>query len=233
MIKYVLAENSITAENKTFYAVVSSIQTKNLEDIIDHMIDEGSGLTRPQAMAYFEKLSQSVMFFASQGYSIATPLFRIRPTICGSFSDKEDKYDPVRHQIKIRGSEGQRLRDMSMQIKKIVKVDESLQLPILNTFTDALSDTINSKITSKGIAVLKGKLLGFDKNDTRLGIFFIPENTPENKIRVIGYSGIQPSNIHFSIPELPSGNYQLTLQTLTRNGKSIMSGSLATSLQVL
>ena len=52
MINYMLVENSITAEKETCYAVVSSPGTKNLDDIITHMIEEGSGLTRPQAMAY-------------------------------------------------------------------------------------------------------------------------------------------------------------------------------------
>ena len=106
MINYILVENDITAENESCYAIVSSPGTKNLDDIITHMIEEGSGLTRPQAMAYFERLTQSVIHYANQGYSIATPLFRTRPTICGVFKGKGDKFDPERHQIKIRGKIG-------------------------------------------------------------------------------------------------------------------------------
>ena len=232
MIKYILVENAITAENESCYAVVSSPGTINLDDIITHMIEEGSGLTRPQAMAYFERLTQSVIHYANQGYSIATPLFRTRPTICGVFKGKGDKYDPERHQIKIRGMEGQRLREMPIKIRKIVKVTDSLQSPILYTFTDVCSEEKNKTLTSCGMGVLAGKLLRFNAKDDRLGLFFVPVNDQKNKIRVKVYSGVRPSEIHFKIPELEAGEYKLIALTLSRSGKKILNGQLEETLKV-
>ncbi|OJV36358.1 MAG: hypothetical protein BGO29_04080 [Bacteroidales bacterium 36-12] len=232
MIKYMLVENAITAETESCYAVVSSPGTKKLDDIITHMINEGSGLTRPQAMAYFERLTQSVIHFANQGYSIATPLFRTRPTICGTFNSKEDKFDPKRHQIKIRGMEGQRLREMPIKITKIVKITDSKQSPVLYTFTDICSETKNKTITVGGIGMLSGKRLRIDTKDPRLGLFFVPTDAPEDKIRVNIYSYNKPSEIHFQIPELAAGEYNLIVQTLSRNGKDILSGKLKESLKI-
>lgn len=232
MIKYVLAENAITAENKSCYAVVSSQKTINLDKIITHMIEEGSGLTRPLALAYFERLTQSIIFYASQGYSITTPLIRIRPTICGTFDSKEDNYDPKRHQIKIRRTEGQQLREMNIEIKNVVKEKESVHNPVLNLFIDGDTDSEDSTVTSQGGGALYGKRMNFDKKDTRLGLFFVPENDQKKKVRVIYYSGIKPSEIHFTIPALPPGTYKLIAQTLSRNGKNILSGTLWTSLKV-
>ena len=169
MIKYMLVENTITAENETCYAVVSSPGTKKLDDIITHMIEEGSGLTRPQAMAYFERLTQSVIHYINQGYSIATPLFRVRPTICGTFNGKHDKFDPKRHQIKFRGIEGQRLQEMPVKITKIVKIDDSHESPVLYTFTDMCSEANGDIITVGGIGVIKGKRLRIDIKDEQIG----------------------------------------------------------------
>jgi hypothetical protein len=63
MVKYALRENTLGENSKGCIAVVSALGVASLEDIIGHMISEGTGLTRPQAMAYFEKLSQSVDYF--------------------------------------------------------------------------------------------------------------------------------------------------------------------------
>lgn len=232
MIKYVIADNSITGDKESCYAVVSSLETINLDDIITHMIEEGSGLTRPLALAYFERLTQSIIHFASHGYSITTPLIRVRPTIVGTFNGERDTFDPERHKIKIRGTEGQRLREMRINIQSVTKVSDSLHSPVLDTFIDGDTDHKDSTVTSKGGAVLIGKRLKFDKKDTRLGLFFVPINDPKNKIRVLYYSGIKPSEIHFSIPALPAGNYKLMVKTLSRNGKKILSESLEDSLQV-
>jgi len=233
MIKYMLVENSITAENETCYAVVSSPGTKKLDDIITHMIDEGSGLTRPQAMAYFERLTQSVIHYINQGYSIATPLFRVRPTICGSFNGKYDKFDPKRHQIKFRGIEGQLLQEMPVKISKIVKVTDSQESPVLYTFTDICTETSGELLTVGGIGGLTGKRLRIDPKDERLGLFFVPVIDPKKLIRVKTYSYNKPSEIHFLIPELEKGEYKLFAHTISRNGKQIYYGKLDETLKVV
>lgn len=232
MINYMLVENPITAEKETCYAVVSSVGTKNLEDLITHMIEEGSGLTRPQAMAYFERLTQSVIHYVNQGYSIATPLFRVRPTICGTFNGKNDKFDPKRHQIKFRGIEGQCLKELPVRINKIVKVTDSKESPVLYTFTDICSETSGTLITVGGIGVITGKRLHIATKDERLGLFFSPVNDPENMIRVSIYSYAKPSEINFLIPKLEKGDYKLIVHTISRNGKQIYHGRLAETLKV-
>jgi hypothetical protein len=233
MIEYMLVENSITARNETCYAVVSSFGTKNLEDIITHMIEEGSGLTRPQAMAYFERLTQSVIHYINQGYSVATPLFRVRPTICGTFNGKFDKFDPKRHQIKFRGTEGQRLQELTVNIGKIVQVTDSKESPSLYTFTDICSETKGELLTVGGIGRVLGKRLRIDPKDERLGLFFIPLNEPDKLIRVTTYSYNKPSEIHFLIPELEEGEYKLVAHTISRNGKQIYYGKLDKTLKVV
>lgn len=80
--------------------------------------------------------------------------------------------------------------------------------------------------------MLSGKRLRIDPKDSRLGLFFVPVDTPENKVRVKIYSYNKPSEIHFQIPELVAGEYNLIVRTLSRNGKEILNGRLKKSLQV-
>ena len=52
MINYSLVENVLAPNPNGYVAVVSSSETKDLNAVIDFMIAEGTGLTRPQALAY-------------------------------------------------------------------------------------------------------------------------------------------------------------------------------------
>ena len=62
MIKYVLVENSLTKKENKFVALISDSQTKTMDDIINLMVSEGTGMTRPQTLAYFEKLKEVIRF---------------------------------------------------------------------------------------------------------------------------------------------------------------------------
>jgi len=117
MLKYALVDNVMATGPYNCVAVVSSPEVKDLNDIIDFMISEGAGLTRPQAMAYFEKLIQTVEYFVGQGHRVVTPLVKVRLSISGVFNDKKDVFDSSRHKLNIRASAGLRLRELPSKIK--------------------------------------------------------------------------------------------------------------------
>jgi hypothetical protein len=231
MLKYVLVENAMAIDPSNCVAIVSSPESKSLDDVINFMVAEGTGLTRPQAMAYFEKLTQTVLYFVGQGHSVVTPLLRVRPTISGVFNNKSDSFDASRHHVNIRARAGSRLRDLETHIK-LEKVKASTQTPIPDTFTDVLSGESNLYATPGGIGVLKGQLLKFDIEDVQQGIFFVPVNDPAAEIRVDACSGIKPSEIHFQIPALEAGDYSLVVKSIPKTGKNILKGELETILNV-
>ncbi len=231
MLKYALVESGIANEQNGCTAVVSSPEVKGLNDVIDFMISEGTGLTRPQALAYFEKLTQTIEYFVGQGHRVVTPLIRVKPTISGVFSDKKDSFDSSRHQINIRTTSGLRLRELSTKIK-LEKVDVSSQIPVPQLFIDGSSQEVNTSASPGGIGVLKGSLMKFDSSDAAQGVFFISEDDSTNIVRVNAYSGIKPSEIHFQIPLLSSGSYTIVVRTRTKNGNFIQKGELKQTINV-
>ena len=50
-----LMENKMTGDAHQCVALISGSEVKNMDDVIDSKVAEGTGLTRPQALAYFEK----------------------------------------------------------------------------------------------------------------------------------------------------------------------------------
>ena len=231
MIKYLLIRNGMAIKANSCIALVSSPEVKDLNDVITHMIAEGTGLTRPQALAYFEKLTQTIEYFVKEGHRVITPLIKVRATISGVFENEKDNFDRSRHTINVRATSGSRLKELPTKIK-LEKVQIASQIPIPQLFTDGSSEETNLSASSGGIAVLRGCLLKFDPADSELGIFFVSTDDPNNETRVDVYSGIKPSEIHFQIPNLPSGTYTIAVKTRFRNGLSILRGEMRTNVTV-
>ena len=198
---------------------------KSLNDVIDYMVAEGSGLTRPQALAYFEKLSQTVVHFSKEGYNVVTPLFRTKSSIVGIFKGKSDVYDPARHQINVNTTTGSRLRSIGSDMKT-KKIRRNLTAPIPQTITDAADRGEDWLLTIGGIAMLKGYLLKFDLSDPRQGVFLASIDNPNQEIHVSLYSRIKPSEIHFQVPAIAPGEYILSVKAMIRDGKKIQKGEL-------
>jgi len=195
------------------------------------MIAEGTGLTRPQALAYFEKLTQTIEYFLRQGHRVTTPLVRVKPTISGVFNGPDDFFDASRHTINIRTSSGLRLLDLATKIK-MEKVEAAPQIPVLRTFTDGVNKKINASAVSDGYGTINGRSLKFDPSDSRLGVFFLPKNDPTTEIPMSGYLEIRPSKLHFKIPVLTAGVYKVIVRTLSRNGSILLQGELKVGILV-
>jgi len=225
MIHYSLTKDRMNPETGGYIAKVKQWAKTDLDNIMDYMVAEGTGLTRPQALAYFEKLMQSIEHFIEIRGGITTPLFQVRTTISGVFLNKSDMFDPSRHSINLRIRPGFRLKKLKSRLK-LEKEISRVHTPFPESFIDTGSETTNRLATPQSIAVLKGDNLKFDPNDPNQGVFFIPENGSNASIRTNFYSRIKPSEINFLIPPLPTGNYTIVVQAIMRGHKSIRAGVL-------
>lgn len=232
MICYSLIKNPVGKNANDYIATVTDRKSKNLQDIIDFMVAEGTGLTRPQAQAYFEKFFQTIEHFTEMGYSINTPVLRTNLTVSGIFSGKDDFFDPVRHKVNIRLVTGTRLKKLESKLK-LNKTTFSVTAPIPEELFDLSSRTTNQQLTAGGIARIKGYNLKFEINDEEQGVFIIPEKEPEKEIRVEMYSLVKPSELSFLIPDIVPGSYQVKVKVLPRNHSTIRKEILSDTLYVI
>ena len=196
---------------------------------MNDMVDEGTGLTRPQALAYFEKLVQLTMGYLSQGYFVSTPLFRFRASLPGTFASKNDHFDPSMHEIKYTASAGLRIRKMPPYTMP-AKFNISKISPELFYFIDSTTEEINSVGTSGKSAKIEGVNLKFDKTDEHQGVFFKSVADPDLEVRVSVYTEIKPSAIYFNIPDIEPGEYRIIVRSLTPNKLETVTGTLAPSV---
>jgi hypothetical protein len=232
MIKYQLVESALTSEKGVCHAIISCSGNLNLDQILEHMVSEGTGLTKPQALAYFEKLTQVIMYYSELGFSINTPLFRIRPAISGKFNGKGDLFDPKRHKLHFCLTPGTRLTRHKIEMK-VVKISQTSVAPLPLLVVDSQTDVKDGTLTVGSISKLSGKRLNFDKNDLRQGVFFIPTDNPKTEIRATSYSGIKPSELHFLIPVMMPGDYKVVVKKLSESGNKLLTGQLCNTITVV
>jgi len=117
MIKYALRKNQLATNGEpSFVAHVRCMASKTIDDLVTKMVEEGTGLTRPQALAYFEKLTQIVINFLEDGCAVNTPLFRVRPSIKGVFTKFNDTFDPSKQKLNYSMTGGTRMEPVLANI---------------------------------------------------------------------------------------------------------------------
>lgn len=221
MLKYCLIKSPMTKDEQHFVAQSTSAKTVYLEEIIKDMVDEGTGLTRPQALAYFEKITELTKKYLEQGYFVSTPLFRFRTSISGKFDNKQDHFDASRHAINITSTPGTRIKDIkSFPIPNKISADETP--PNILHFIDSITEERDSTGTSDDLAMIYGKNLKFDKKDIKQGVFFISVENPKNEFRSFKYQIINPGSIVFRTPELAKGPYKVAVRIKTPNSKKLV-----------
>jgi hypothetical protein len=229
MFKYCLINNPLAKDGKNFVAMVRSEKTVDLNRFIKDMVDEGTGLTRPQALAYFEKITQLVMRYLEQGYFVSTPLFRYRTSIAGTFNQKNENFDRSKHVINITASAGTRIRSLAT-IEDPVKVNLSKVSPEIFLFIDCKTDECNLTGTINDLGLIQGTQLSFDKADLTQGVFFVSATDATKEYRAMSYARIKPSEVNFMVPNLEPGEYKIVVRNMTPNNKEMVSGTMEATI---
>lgn len=147
MLNYVLVENAFIKNENKFVALITNSKSINMDDIINLMVSEGTGLTRPQTLAYFEKFKQAIRFYLEQGYSVNTPLVRFRPSITGGFRNSSDRFDPSRHRIMMRANAGTYIKEVETVVQPVF-ANIDYHIPIPYQLVDAATNLSNKSITA-------------------------------------------------------------------------------------
>ncbi|MEL7834679.1 DNA-binding domain-containing protein [Fodinibius sp. N2] len=231
MLQYYLIKNEINNGSDNYIAVSSNLKTFTIEDVFDEIVHPGSSISKAEALATFESLTEGIMKLVRQGNSVVTPLVNIRSDIKGVFETDEDTYDSSKQQVVVNMSPGLRLRSVENEIE-VTKVTQQKREPMLLHYYDNTSDTSDESITPEKGARITGNMLKFDEEDTDQGIFFVnvddgTETRLDNRLL-----RNKPSELIFNNPTLPAGNYELEVRTGLLNGSSIRTGRLSASLTV-
>jgi hypothetical protein len=228
-IKYALYPNNLTGRPNDYRAIVQNQNSCSREDLINDMINNGSTVTKADALSVLEDYQATIRRRLEDGDSINDPLFQIRAYFSGVFKGLRDEYDHPRHSLDLKAFPGAYLKEIAENLT-VEKVRGSTPRPEPQVLKDLGSDTTNKIITPGGAADLKGRQLKIDIEDPEQGLFLISEGT-ETRIETLVRN--KPSNLIFMIPDtLQSGEYELEVRSLIRNSNDPRTGYLHSILTV-
>lgn len=217
MLKYALRENLLTADENNFMAQIMNSRSYSLNDIIDHMVQRGSSLTRVDIVAALELYTDVVSTLLSQGGSINTPLMNITWSIKGVFKGANDRYDSARHTLQCNMHTSAYLKDKLRQIR-VEKVQAIENLPYITEVMEALNKIAQTTFAAGNTLEILGAKLKFDQTDPEQGAFLVSGDGTQIPCPSIIEN--RPARLTIIIPaDTPAGNYYLEVRTKMDGGR--------------
>lgn len=230
-LEFYLIPNHMTPDPDDYMAVSSNPQTYSIEDVYDHMTREGSTITKAEALAVFEEITQGIINIVEEGNAVVTPLIQVRSNISGVFDGEEDTFDPARHHVRVNVSAGNRLREAADDIPT-QKIAARERIPAPVHYHDSSSETQDEAITPGGGARITGSLLKFEEEDINQGIFFVNiSDGTETRVETAILRN-KPGELIFMNPELPAGTYRLEVRSMLPRASEVRTGALVNELTV-
>lgn len=214
-----------------YMAVSKSPQNYTIDDVYEQITREGSTVTKAEALAVFEEITQGIINLVKQGNSISTPLVNISSSVSGVFDGDDDSFDANRHQVRISVNPGNRLRKVASEITtKKVAAAERKPTPV--HYHDNGSESQDEVITTGRGARITGSLLKFDEQDLDQGIFFVKlDDNSEVRVEPPVLKN-KPGELIFMNPELDPGDYRLEVRSIVNGTTQVRSGAISVNLSV-
>lgn len=227
-LKYSLYPNPVKKDGKTYRALIKERKSCDMNDILTRMEKYHTTISRADADGTLELFFNVIKDILLEGEVVLLPLFKAQCSISGNFNDRTDRFDKKRHTVLIKMKPGKRLKEITLRIKP-EKVDDTLPLPLVKSFTDLASGIQNKKLTPGSPAIIKGKHLKCDLSDMAQGIFFISDSKLAIRAEIVHVNTF--SQLVFIIPNLESGTYRVCVANNSLS-KDIRTGELDTQLLV-
>ena len=210
MLKYSLVENYLTERPDDYSAQTHSVVTVDKEGLIARMLRRGTSLTRTDILAVMNGMEETVVEIHNEGGTVTHPLFNTSFSISGVFEGAMDSFDGNRHKLNINVTKGVLLREVEKRVR-FEKTNSPAPLPQIQEVKDSVSGTINDRLTSGGVAEVRGYNLKIEGDDPTCGLWFIAEGGQETQAVTVVEN--KPSRILAMIPSLASGKYQIKVVT--------------------
>lgn len=228
-LTYTLHPYKLKEDSKDYRAMIKNRRVYSLNRVIKEMGSRHSVLTEAEMEGIILQFFDAVEYILKDGGTVSTPLFTARCSIAGTFTGPDDSFYRNRHQVKINLKPGSRLKDLSEDIKTH-KVHSSLPKPLVYTFTDMNTGTVNSQLTPGGAAIIKGKQMRYNPDDGQQGIFLVNSTRLEFKVETVHINTF--SQAMMMIPaNLQPGEYRLQVRS-KMNTKTLRTGELSRVLVV-
>ncbi len=184
-IQYSVKKNSAASKFKgrDVYNARVTAQVLSLQDVAEKMVEEGSKYKTFEITGLLTHFADVVARQVAKGYAVNVgSLFRLRPSIKGTFDAEEDSYgEGNNNKIVVRTTTGSLLRDVAAkaQVRRI----DGKNIPEIHAVVNGKT-MIEDTISSLGTLIVTGNRLAWDDEKADEG-FFLLINGVAHKMTVV------------------------------------------------
>ena len=221
LLKAWLKNNHLTEDPNDFNATVSGMGSKNLDDIVDDIMKDGTENNRNTIKNIVTRFQEKAMQLVLSGHNVNTGMVYMRPIIKGAIYNKT--WNPETNTVYVAMNQG-------MQLRKAVEDTQVQLLGIspdaieLYSLTDIFTGATDGTITKGKNAELKGSFIRIAGDHPDCGIY-LTDTTSKEAIK-LGSDSIainDPSRLFLLIPNtIASGEYELKITTQYTKGKDLL-----------
>jgi len=209
-IKAVLHPNKLKNNEGTYKAQIIPHQTVNVEDICSLINSSDNAGDKSQLDAWKINLflKQMVNLLAN-GYIVNTGYFTARVNIKGSFRSKGEKFNPDKHSVTFKFTQGHISREMLQDIHVEIESNNSANSGI-DQVRDTTSNSLNELLTPGRNLEIKGTKLKLIGNPSEIGLYFINQQTGEQtKVPEVDIVINENNHLLIMTPDLVPGTYHI------------------------
>ncbi len=212
LLKAWLKNNHLTEDPNDFSATVSGMGSKNLDDIVDDIMKDGTENNRNTIKNIVTRFQEKAMQLVLSGHNVNTGMVYMRPVIKGAIYNKT--WNPETNAVYVAINQGMQLRqaisDTSVQILG-VQPDSMEIFSLTNMVTGSTDGTL---IKGRNCEI-RGSYIKVVGEDPTCGVTL--KNTSTQEVSKLPQDSIvlnEPSRLLLDIPEtIEPGEYELTITT--------------------
>lgn len=214
-----LYDNVLTEKPGDYTGKVRITGTVRNSDIAADIVKERTEY-RPETIENILLLAdQKKREALASGKSLVDGVGQYLLNINGPFSGKKSDYKSADNKIGVTYTPGAELLKLLDNI--YVNADIASVGPMIEGIVDSTTKSASNLLTSGGPAVISGTTLLLKGDSPEVGVYFSPEDGGE-PVKVSVVVANTKSQIIISIPQLPDGQYYLSVTTQAGGGYSIV-----------
>ena len=196
---------------KSFRARVRTRGTLDTMDIAEEMVRRGAVNDVSTCRYFLNLLHEIVAERTLAGYRLKTEFFETGLSICGTFDNVDDEFDPKRHRVLPTVCATKAFKT-AVSVAEVVNVSKPLKAKVISLM-DSVTKSLNS-FTGRHVVYMQGENLGICTDNPDEGVFLTSKGRTVAVAEVLK-SDAQIIDCRFNEPP-PSGKYDLIVRC--RNG---------------
>lgn len=215
-----LYDNVLTEKSNDYTGKVSITGTIHNTDIADCIVKARTEF-RPETIVTILGMSDEIKVAAiAEGKSVVDGVGQWLLNFSGPLEGEKPAFDATKHKFGVTFTPGRALLKLLKQLTANFRV--ATTGPVVNDFTDSASKLVSQQITPNSPAIITGSNLLIKGDNPSVGIYFTPDGADKTPVKVDLIVANTTSQIIIQVPNLPDGQYLLSVTTQAGSGYSLV-----------